>query len=160
MVDATLDLVLERDVDVPAEKAFRCWTEPALMVQWFTPAPWKTVHAEVELRPGGRFLTVMESPEGERQAPAAGCVLEVTPGRRLTWTSALGPDFRPQPPPPEHGFALTATLAFEPTATGCRYRAIVRHADEASRAAHEAMGFHEGWGKALDQLVALCKRLP
>jgi len=29
--------MLERDIDVSADKAFRCWTEPALLVQWFTP---------------------------------------------------------------------------------------------------------------------------
>lgn len=33
------------------------------------------------------------------------------------------------------------------------------HADEKSRETHEKMGFHEGWGKALDQLVALAKRM-
>jgi len=119
-----------------------------------------TVHAEVELRPGGCFATVMESPEGERQPEGKGCFLKVVPGRRFTWTSALGPDFRPQPPLPKGGFGMSATLEFEPTATGCRYRATVRHADAAARALREGMGFHEGWGKALDQLVALCKRLP
>jgi hypothetical protein len=27
------------------------------------------------------------------------------------------------------------------------------HADEAGMKKHEAMGFHDGWGKALEQLV-------
>jgi uncharacterized protein YndB with AHSA1/START domain len=31
----------------------------------------------------------------------------------------------------------------------------VLHGDEESRKSHEKMGFKEGWGKALDQLVAL-----
>jgi hypothetical protein len=29
------------------------------------------------------------------------------------------------------------------------------HQNEAAKAAHEAMGFEQGWGLALDQLVAL-----
>jgi uncharacterized protein YndB with AHSA1/START domain len=29
------------------------------------------------------------------------------------------------------------------------------HRDTGGRKAHEAMGFHQGWGAALDQLVAL-----
>jgi len=31
----------------------------------------------------------------------------------------------------------------------------VRHADAASRERHAAMGFEQGWGIALDQLVEL-----
>jgi uncharacterized protein YndB with AHSA1/START domain len=38
---------------------------------------------------------------------------------------------------------------------GTRYTARVMHADQAGRDAHEAMGFEQGWGSALDQLVAL-----
>ncbi|MEN9798656.1 MAG: hypothetical protein RL653_2352 [Pseudomonadota bacterium] len=158
-MDETRDLVLERDVEVTPEQAFRAWTEPALLVQWFTPEPWKTVHAEVELRPGGRFATVMQSPKGQRLDEGPGCILEVVPGRRFTWTSCMGPDFRPNPPAPHGGFQMTATLTFEPRGTGARYRAVVRHASPEAKAEHEAMGFHEGWGKALDQLVTLMRRL-
>ena len=39
------ELVLTRLIDVPRHPLFRCWTEPALIVQWFTPPPWKTIHA-------------------------------------------------------------------------------------------------------------------
>ena len=38
---------------------------------------------------------------------------------------------------------------------GTRYSARVMHADKAGRDAHEAMGFEQGWGVALDQLVEL-----
>jgi uncharacterized protein YndB with AHSA1/START domain len=34
------------------------------------------------------------------------------------------------------------------------------HADEAGRKKHEAMGFQQGWGMALDQLVAMIKAMP
>ena len=47
------ELVLTRVIDVPREKLWRCWTEPQLIVQWFTPPPFKTVHAETDVRPGG-----------------------------------------------------------------------------------------------------------
>ena len=38
-----LDLVLERTVSVAPERVWAAWTEPELLKQWFTPAPWKTV---------------------------------------------------------------------------------------------------------------------
>ena len=36
---ATHELSITRLFDVPAEKLYRCWTEPELMKQWFTPPP-------------------------------------------------------------------------------------------------------------------------
>jgi uncharacterized protein YndB with AHSA1/START domain len=33
------------------------------------------------------------------------------------------------------------------------------HADAAGRKQHEEMGFHDGWGAALDQLVAMARKI-
>ena len=48
-----LDLILERVVDVPREIVWAAWTKPEHIKKWFTPAPWKTVDCEIDLRPGG-----------------------------------------------------------------------------------------------------------
>ena len=42
---------------------------------------------------------------------------------------------------------------------GPKYTAMAIHADEETRSKHEAMGFHKGWGMALDLLVAYAKKL-
>ena len=152
--DPNLDLMLERTVDVRPELVWRAWTEPALMKQWFTPAPWTTVEAEVDLRPGGIFRFVMRSPEG-KDFPNLGCLLEVVPNRRLAWTDALGPGFRPR----DGGFPFTAFVSMEPAGSGTKYTARAVHKDTGGRQKHADMGFHDGWGKALDQLVALVKRM-
>ena len=52
-----LDLFMERVVDVPVARVWRAWTDPDQVKQWFTPAPWQTTRCEIDLRPGGRFLT-------------------------------------------------------------------------------------------------------
>jgi uncharacterized protein YndB with AHSA1/START domain len=156
-IDPKLDLVLERIVDVPPELVWMAWTQPEHLVKWFTPAPWKTVGCEIDLRPGGAFRTTMRSPEG-KEFPNSGCYLEVVPNRRLVWTNALEAGFRPVRLDEHLGFPFTATVALEPSGSGTRYTAVVQHADEAGRAKHSAMGFEAGWGKALEQLVAHVKR--
>lgn len=154
-VDPSLDLVLEREVDVAPELVWRAWTEPELVKQWFTPKPYETPHCEIDLRPGGRFRTVMRSPEGE-ETDETGCFLEVVPNVRLVWTGALGPSFRPQ----SSDLPFSAVIELQPTPSGgTRYRAIAIHQSQDGRRAHEEMGFAEGWGAALDQLVALAKTL-
>jgi uncharacterized protein YndB with AHSA1/START domain len=154
--DPSLDLVLERTLDVPPEHVFRAWTEPEQLKRWFTPKPWKTIECEIDLRPGGVFRTVMQSPEGEVMPAGEGCILEVVPNRRLSWTGALGPGFRPNAVPAE-GFLFSAIIAMEPAGKGTRYTATVLHGSADDKAKHEAMGFHTGWGAALDQLVELAK---
>jgi uncharacterized protein YndB with AHSA1/START domain len=38
-------------------------------------------------------------------------------------------------------------------------QSIAIHGDEEGAKKHAGMGFHDGWGKALDQLVTLAKRM-
>lgn len=146
------DLSFDRLVDVPPALVWAAWTEPEHLVHWFTPAPWTTEEAEVDLRPGGLFRTVMCGPDGER-SDNRGCWLEVVPERRLVWTGALGPGFRPNDFS-GGGFPFTAVITLEPEAGGTRYAATVMHATPEDAATHAEMGFAEGWGAALDQLVA------
>jgi uncharacterized protein YndB with AHSA1/START domain len=160
--DPALDLKLERMVDIPPKAIWDAWTKPALLKQWFTPVPWKTVGCSIELRPGGAFRSVMRSPEGVAHVNE-GCYLEVIPGKRLVWTNAMVAGFRPVKLPPDGvpdslGFAFTAILTLTPRGKGTRYVALVRHATVEGRQRHEAMGFHAGWSAALDQLVAMVKR--
>lgn len=150
-LDPNVDLELVREVDVPPELVWKAWTTPELLTQWFTPKPYETPHCEIDLRPGGIFRTVMRSPEGE-ESDGSGCYLEVLPNERLVWTSALGPGFRPQ----TSDLPFTAIIELQPTAGGgTRYRAIAMHQEPEHSKRHAEMGFEEGWGAALDQLVAL-----
>ncbi len=157
-----LDLFFERIVAIPKARIWKAWTQPQHLMPWFCPLPWKTIQCEIELRPGGRFYTVMPSPEGE-QFPNDGCYLEVIENERLTWTNALLPGFRPvagiAQPESTVDFKFTASIMLEDLGTGTRYTAIARHADEAGRNQHAAMGFEQGWGIALDQLVAYVKKM-
>jgi uncharacterized protein YndB with AHSA1/START domain len=149
--DPKLDLVLDREIDVPVELVWEAWTSPESIKEWFCPKPWSVSSCEIDLRPGGRFNTVMRSPEGQ-EFPNSGCYLEVVPNQRLVFTDTLLPGFRPSPKP-----FFSAALLLEPTATGTRYTAIAIHGNEETRKQHEEMGFHDGWGTVVDQLVAHIK---
>jgi uncharacterized protein YndB with AHSA1/START domain len=48
---------------------------------------------------------------------------------------------------------FTAFLFLEKHGSGTKYTAIAIHKDSADRLKHEEMGFHQGWGTVLDQLV-------
>jgi uncharacterized protein YndB with AHSA1/START domain len=147
------DLVLTRLIPVAREKLYRCWTEPVLITQWFTPPPWKTVAAQTELRAGGSSCITMQGPDGT-QVPNRGVYLEVVPNERLVFTDAYTAAWMPSAKP-----FMTGILTFEDEAGQTRYTARVRHWTAEDMAAHEAMGFHAGWGIATDQLAALAATL-
>ena len=54
---------------------------------------------------------------------------------------------------------FTCILTFDDEAGKTRYTARARHWTAENCAAHEKMGFHEGWGVATDQLTALARTL-
>lgn len=146
-----LDLMLERIIDVPRELVWRAWTQPEHLKRWFVPAPWTITECEIDLRPGGVCRTVMRSPEG-KEFPNVGCYLEIVEKERLVFTDALGAGFRPL-----EGAFFTAVVMMEDHAGGTKYTALAIHKDEAGRKNHEEMGFYEGWGTTIDQMVALIK---
>lgn len=150
-IDPKLDLVLEREIDVPVELVWKAWTTPSSLREWFVPKPWAITSVEIDLRPGGIFATTMRSPEGE-EFPNIGCYLEVEQNKRLVFTDTLLPGYRPSPKP-----YFTAVLELTPKGNGTRYRAVAIHGDEANRKSHEEMGFHDGWGTVVDQMVAHIK---
>lgn len=153
MTDDPRALVFERRLDAPRAAVWRCWTEPALLVRWFTPAPWRTVRAELDLRPGGSILIGMQGPEGP-EVPNRGVYLEIVPGRKLVTTDAFVSAWEPAKEP-----FMTLTVTLGDDGAGTAYRAVAAHWTAEARARHEAMGFHEGWGAAADQLQTLAKSL-
>jgi uncharacterized protein YndB with AHSA1/START domain len=54
---------------------------------------------------------------------------------------------------------FTAVILLEAQGPRTKYTAIVLHGDEATAKKHEEMGFYQGWGTTLDQLVALAKTM-
>ena len=67
----------------------------------------------------------------------------MVPNRRLVFTAALGPGYRPQ----AREIPFTAIITLEPRGKGTRYHVLARHKDEATAKQHVEMGFHAGWSR-------------
>ena len=142
-----LELVIGRIIDAPRHAVWRCWTEAALIKQWYCPKPWSVSEADLDVRPGGRFNTVFAGPDGERMENK-GMWLEIVPETRLVFTDFFTEGFIPQ----GEGF-MTGFVELSDTEDGkTRFIWGARHRTEAGRDQHAEMGFEEGWGAAADQL--------
>lgn len=147
------ELVLEHIVEAPRERLFEGWTNPTLLPQWFAPAPLTTVVHELDVRPGGAFRVTMRDPGGA-EYPAHGVFLEIVKNERIVTTDAFEAGWQPSAKP-----FMAAIITFEDAGSGkTKYTARARHWTRADRDEHEKMGFHQGWGQCLDQLVALVNK--
>ena len=148
------ELVLTRLINASPQRVYQAWIDPDMMKEWFCPRPWRVVQVENDVRPGGSSLVVMRGPEGQ-EFPNRGVYLEVIPGKKLVFTDAYISAWIPSEKP-----FMTAVLTFTEEDGQTRYTARVYHWTAADREQHEQMGFHEGWGKATDQLELLLAGKP
>lgn len=157
-LDPSLDLVLQRTIDVPAHLCWEAWTQPEHLKQWFVPKPWQVIDCQIDLRPGGLFRVTQRGPAGEELTYTC-AYLEVVPNERLVWTDALGPGYRPNKGPflGEEVGHFTAIVTFEALGKQTRYTARAMHGKPDGRNKHEEYGFTDGWGTSLDQMVAYIK---
>lgn len=146
------DLSLKFLLPAPPHLIWRCWAEPDLLKQWFMPKPVETIRAEIDLRPGGRFDTVVRIDGSEHTSK--GSFLEAKPYERLVFTDAFGAGYQPL----ENPF-FVAIVTMEDRQDQTDYSVLVRHKSKADAEWHENMGFSKGWSQALDQLGELAASL-
>jgi uncharacterized protein YndB with AHSA1/START domain len=147
----THELSLTRLIDATPEQCFRAWI--ARLPDWWGPDGATTPLCDLELRPGGLMRTVMRGPDGN-EYDMRGVFLEIDPPRRIVTTDAYAPGWQPTGKP-----FMTALASFVPEGGGTRFTATARHWTEEDKAAHEAMGFHQGWGQSADRFVAAAQAI-
>lgn len=140
-ITATPFLVLRRRLKAPVATVYAAWTEPERMLAWWGTADSETLHAETDLRVGGRYAVAFRTPDGERH-DVSGVYREVVPNWKLvfSWAWRTTPDRESQVTVdlvPDGGGTLL-TLTHE------------RFFDEAARDRHNA-----GWSTSLDRLEAM-----
>lgn len=84
-------ITVETTVNVPAEKAWKIWTEPAHIMKWATATDeWHTPRAENDVRVGGKFLTRMEAKDGSMGFDFVGTYDNVRPNEYLSYSMEDG----------------------------------------------------------------------
>jgi uncharacterized protein YndB with AHSA1/START domain len=97
------EVVLVRVLDAPRAAVFAAWTDPDAFCQWFGPDGFTCVVTEMDVRPGGRALVEMTSPDGTA-FPGRFDYLEVVPDERLVLDHGSDADDDPD------RFRVTVTL--------------------------------------------------
>ena len=147
-------LWVEGVLAAPRSAVWRAWTEPALVMDWFCPKPWRVSSADFDLQPGGRMNTVMEGPNGER-FENEGVWLEVVPETRLAFTDYFSEGFVPRAEP-----FMASYVQLEARGDADAFMIWgARHATREIADKHLEMGFEAGWPAAAAQLEETAQRV-
>lgn len=149
------DLTLERVIRAPRSAVWSAWTDPVRIAQWWIPAPMLTRVDELDVRPGGGFVTSMSEGDDDFSPHTDAVFLVVEKEQRLVFTNAVTSAWRPASPEP---VAMTAEITMEDHSDGTHYRVVVRHGDPATRTLHENLGFFDGWGSVTSALADLVEQ--
>ncbi|MBY8881533.1 SRPBCC family protein [Actinacidiphila acidipaludis] len=138
------ELVHRRTFDAPRDLVWRCLTEPAELARFWGPRGMVTPidGIVVELRPGGRFETLMTGEHGSYRMVAV--FTEVVPPERLAWTE------------PDSGMRTTSTLL---DLGDGRTEVVIRqrHVPEAMRLPEARAGFATSLDKLEAHLASLAQ---
>lgn len=148
-----LDLTTSRIIKAPRSLVWQAWADPVSLAQWWIPAPTKCKVVDMDLRPGGSFVTQMSENGGEFVPHLTACFLDVVEGERIVFTNALTGGWRPAEQP-----FMTAIITLTDHPDGTEYSAYVMHKNRADRDKHAELGFHDGWSTVAGQLATLTEQ--
>ena len=144
-----LDLTIARVMRAPRSVVWNAWADRASFEQWWVPAPAVCKVLDMDLRPGGSFLTQISEGGGEFVPHINGCFLAIDDLERIVFTNALVGGWRPAQEP-----FMTAVITMQDHPSGTEYVANVMHRNADDRSRHEKLGFYDGWGAVTTQLAA------
>jgi uncharacterized protein YndB with AHSA1/START domain len=146
-------ILITREFDAPPHLVFEAWTTPELVKRWWHAKRGEVTVAEVDLRVGGKWRSVMVTDDGVEVA-FHGEYLEVVPNERIVSTEVY------EGAPDAEAGAVVNTITFEDLDGRTLLTNLVQAPSKDVRDAIIDSGMEAGLQDALDLLeeVAVARR--
>jgi uncharacterized protein YndB with AHSA1/START domain len=135
-------LRLERLIPSPPDELYALWIEPDQIAKWWAPDGYQSVVDTLDVRPGGRWRTILRQPDGG-ELTASGVYRVVDPPRRLVFTWAWEDAARAR------GHETEVSVSFEPAPGGTRL-ILVQQRFESTQARDNHI---RGWSASFDRIA-------
>lgn len=147
---ADREMIVTRLIDAPRELVFAAFTDSAHIGEWWGPNGFTTTTYEMDVRPGGQWLSTMHGPDGT-DYPNRIRYREVRPPEYLGYDHDEG-----EGGDPLHAFKASVTLSVEDGKTRVTLRLVLASAEQRERLAK--FGALEGGKQTLARLEAFLRR--
>jgi uncharacterized protein YndB with AHSA1/START domain len=140
------ELRLVRRFAAKPEQVFRAFADPRRLVKWWGPKGVTIPLCEMDVRPGGRWVTTMRSPDGSDMT-VSGVYREIDPPSRLVFTWAWHGDGK-------RGHETVVTIALKPHGAGTEMTLT----QAAFESAQSLNAHRQGWSSSFDCLAEYLRR--
>jgi uncharacterized protein YndB with AHSA1/START domain len=89
---ADCEIVTARVFNIPRETAFRAWTEPEILQEWWGPKGFSNTFHEFDFRPGGKWIFTMQGPDMTNY-PNESIFKKIKTPALISWDHVSGPYF-------------------------------------------------------------------
>jgi len=144
------ELVITRTFDAPRELVFEAWTNPEHIPQWLGPKGFTNTTREIDIRPGGVWRFIMNSPDGTGFNNKI-VYTEIVKPERIAYIHNGDKENDPQE------FQVTVTFAEQGNKTELTMRMVFGSVEAFDTA--KKFGAVEGAHQSLDRLEALVTTL-
>jgi len=146
-------ILITREFDAPKHLVYQAFTTPELVSRWWTAKRGEMTTCEIDLRVGGKWRYVMQTPDG-MEVGFHGEYREIVPDERVVSTEI----FEGMPEGvPEEASVNTATFTEEDGRTTLEI--LVQHSSKQFRDMHVKSGMEDGLQDALDLLEEIAASL-
>lgn len=157
--------VISREYDAPRERVWQAWTEPERLKAWFAPAGMKSIHSQLDLRPGGLYHYCLRAPDG-KDIWGRWAIREVVKPEKLVFVVSFsdekgGIGRHPMSPDWPREMLSTVELAEEgPRKTRVTITWLPLDPSDAERKAFDQGrgSLNQGWGGTLEHLTDYLKK--
>lgn len=149
---------IERIFDAPIEMVWRAWTTPEMLVQWWGPNHFSSPECKIDLRPGGKYLYTMRTPEGV-DTYSGGTFNEIVPMEKIVATDHFADKDGNVIKPSAYGMGedfpveSMVTTLFEKQ--GDKTKLTIVYADVSGIEPETMKDMNQGWNESLDKMSAL-----
>jgi uncharacterized protein YndB with AHSA1/START domain len=148
------EILVTRDFDAPRHLVYKAWTTPELVKRWWHANRGTCTTADIDLRVGGKWRSVMVTDSGFEVA-FHGEYREIVPNERLVHTEV----YEGAPPGPDGEEATLNTVTFEDLGGRTRVTMLTQARTKAVRDTIIESGMEGGLQDALDLLEQVAKTL-
>jgi uncharacterized protein YndB with AHSA1/START domain len=154
MAEENRHLAIKRVLDAPRDLVFKAWIDAKHLAQWWGPKGFTNPLCEVDVRPGGKILIQMRSPEGV-EYPVRGSFVEIVEPERLVFRLLVNEADE------SARFEVLNTATFvESGESETELTLEVRVMSAGERARGSLAGARMGWTQSLERLAMLIESKP